>query len=394
MAATNYHTSVAGRWQDARARSSFLHRFMDSLTQALYGATVQGALLGRRQGRRSLVYGAILGTLPDLDVIIRYADPVSSMTFHRGFSHSVFVLTVFSIVLAWLIRRWRPSPDYSGARLAFTIWAVLITHVLLDAFTAYGTQLFWPFSPTPTSWSNLFIVDPVFTVPLLAAVAASGLTRRQPMPTRGLWLALAFTTLYLAFTFFSQSVVEDRVRETYEVRGIPVERVQIGSAPFNSVLWRYVVDDGRGHYYEGFASLFDPVKPGMLREAVASGTIGATTPAPDPRFERGLALRDAFSRDVGDHALHDRLRWFTGDWLRYDEIEGVLVVTDLRMGLAGRHFFRFVIGERDADGHWRALTPRNWPGLRGGADELKLVLQRAWDSGVRLPLADWERDMR
>ena len=59
---------------------------MDSLTQAALGATVQGIGMGRQQGRRALLYGAALGTLPDLDVFIRYADPVSSMTYHRGFS--------------------------------------------------------------------------------------------------------------------------------------------------------------------------------------------------------------------------------------------------------------------------------------------------------------------
>lgn len=73
---------------------------MDSLTQAVLGATVQGIGMGRRQGRKALAYGALLGTLPDLDVFIRYADPVSSMTYHRGFSHSVFVLAALAAFIA------------------------------------------------------------------------------------------------------------------------------------------------------------------------------------------------------------------------------------------------------------------------------------------------------
>lgn len=43
---------------------------MDSITQAVLGASIQGALLGRWQGRKALLYGATLATLPDLDVII------------------------------------------------------------------------------------------------------------------------------------------------------------------------------------------------------------------------------------------------------------------------------------------------------------------------------------
>ena len=53
---------------------------MDSITQALLGASVQGAMLGRWQGRKALAYGAILGTLPDLDVVIDYGDAVANMT--------------------------------------------------------------------------------------------------------------------------------------------------------------------------------------------------------------------------------------------------------------------------------------------------------------------------
>ena len=35
---------------------------MDSVTQAVLGAGIQGALLGRVQGRRALFYGAALAT--------------------------------------------------------------------------------------------------------------------------------------------------------------------------------------------------------------------------------------------------------------------------------------------------------------------------------------------
>jgi inner membrane protein len=35
---------------------------MDSITQAVLGASIQGAQLGRWQGRKALLYGAMLGT--------------------------------------------------------------------------------------------------------------------------------------------------------------------------------------------------------------------------------------------------------------------------------------------------------------------------------------------
>ncbi|PTN42534.1 hydrolase, partial [Achromobacter xylosoxidans] len=143
---------------------------MDSVTQAVLGAGIQGALLGRVQGRRALIYGAALATVPDLDVLMRYPDPVSLMTYHRGFSHSVFVLTGLAVFLTWLIRKYWPQAPYSGRRLFLTLWLVLVTHPVLDSFTVYGTQLFWPLALIPESWAAVFIIDPVYTVPLLLAV--------------------------------------------------------------------------------------------------------------------------------------------------------------------------------------------------------------------------------
>lgn len=82
---------------------------MDSITQALLGATVHASLLGRWQGRKALLYGAVLGTLPDLDVVIDYGDAVADMTYHRGFSHSLLVLSLLAVALAWLARKCGPT---------------------------------------------------------------------------------------------------------------------------------------------------------------------------------------------------------------------------------------------------------------------------------------------
>src|SRR5690606_16905418 len=185
---------------------------MDSLTQAVLGAGIQGAMLGRFHGRKALVAGALLGTLPDLDVLIDYGDPVLNMINHRGFSHSLFVLTGLSVLITLLARRWRPCPDYGAGRLLLSIWLVLITHTLLDAFTAYGTQLLWPLTPTPTSWSSLFIIDPFFTLPLFAAFAAGLVMGKRPALTRMLSWALGLSTLYLALSLVAKSVIETRVQ--------------------------------------------------------------------------------------------------------------------------------------------------------------------------------------
>jgi len=345
-------------------------RRMDSITQAVLGAGLQGAILGRFQGRRAILYGAALATLPDLDVFVRYADPVSSMTFHRGFSHSLFILTALSIVMTLVIRRLFPKADYSARRLWLTLWLVLVTHPLLDALTAYGTQLWWPLTPTPTAWSSLFIVDPVFTIPLVLTTVAALILGIGARMTRWLRGALVFCALYIAFSLVGKTIVEHRVTQALRQDGIEATQVFSTPAPLNTLLWRVIVKDGSGDYHESFVSLFDRQAPDLTR----------------------LPLQQPLAALLGDAPEHARLQWFTDNWLRYDVAGETLVVTDLRMGMAGHHFFRFAMAER-RDGQWHVIVPRNWPGLRGGEPELRLLLSRILDESVVIPLAQWDAFM-
>ena len=127
---------------------------MDSVTQLALGVSVAAVCVPAKHRRRALVVGGALGTLPDLDVMIDYGNSIANFTLHRGFSHSLVILIPFAVSL-WLILRRYYKPVREAPKPWF--WAVmlaLITHPLLDAHTAYGTQLFWPLAVTPTMWSQ------------------------------------------------------------------------------------------------------------------------------------------------------------------------------------------------------------------------------------------------
>ncbi|SAI56506.1 integral membrane protein [Bordetella ansorpii] len=342
---------------------------MDSVTQAVLGAGIQGALLGRSQGRKALLYGAMLGTLPDLDVLVRYADPVSSMTYHRGFSHSVFVLTALAALMAWLIRKRWPQAPYGPWRLLLTLWLVLITHPVLDAFTVYGTQLFWPLAWTPESWSAVFIIDPVYTLPMLFAVVAAGIVGVTARTQRAMAATVVFGALYLLSGLAGRWQAEQRVLAELGRQGVAVDRVIGTPMPFNTLLWRVVATTPDGDYYEGVSGWFDRSPPETLR----------------------LPRHTNLAAALEDVPLHQRLRWFTDDWLRYDALGDALVVTDLRMGLAGYYTFRFVMAERGANGQWQPVTPYRHPSSRGGGHELRLMMDRIVD-GLPLPLATWSEE--
>lgn len=340
---------------------------MDSVTQAVLGAAVHGAMLGKAQGRRALLYGAALGTLPDLDVFVRYADPVSTMTYHRGFSHSVFVLTALAALMTWLVRRRWPGAPYSGPRLFATVWLVLVTHVLLDAFTVYGTQIFWPIASTPESWAAIFIIDPVYTVPLLGAVLFAGAGGLKGRSVVALTWALVFSTAYLGFALGNRVLAEHRVSQALSEQGIAITALRAVPMPLNTLVWRVIAKTPYGHYIEAVSSLFDRGPPEWLRYPLNLDVAGVLTGVP----------------------LHERLRWFTDDWLRYDVVGDALVVSDLRMGIPGQYTFRFQMAQCAPGGHWQAVTPSAWPGPTAGVAEVKVILRRIVQQQPALPLAKW-----
>lgn len=349
---------------------------MDSLTQAVLGAGIAGALMGRRYGRKALLAGAALATLPDLDVIIDYGDPLSQMINHRGFSHSLFVLTGLSFLLAWLAQRFKwlgASADYR--RLLLTTWLVLITHPLLDAFTSYGTQLWWPLRPTPASWSSVFIIDPFYTLPLLGGVLGALVFGARPAVCRALSWLLLVGAAYLLASLGAKHWAENRVHALLSEMGRePVAMFSVPQ-PFNIVLWRVVARLDDGNYVEAITGMLDERAPEFI-EFPANAALGAA-----------LQPRDAL----------EGLRWFTGDWLRYDDIGGQLVVSDLRMGIGTGHYsFRFLIGEQDPQtGQWKAVSPSYWHGgpARRDMAALSASLKRVWQTGTPLPLATWNRRM-
>lgn len=346
---------------------------MDSITQAMLGASIQGAVLGRWQGRKALVFGAMLGTLPDLDVVIDFGDAVADVTYHRGFSHSLFVIGLIAVLLTWLVRKVWPHAEYSTRRLFACIALVLFTHVLLDAFTTYGTQLFWPLPTPPVAISSIFIIDPLYTVPLLLAVLGCLLFGLGRSGVRLQYFVLGLSTLYLASTLVGKQMAERSLNQALERDLITPQHIFVAPTPFNTLLWRVVAVDG-DDYHEGLVSWLDSRPPALERlPRNASAAMPALEASPQ----------------------HERLRWFTRDLLRYDLIGNDWVVTDLRLGMPGYHPFRFALATRDSEsGEFQPIQHvEYWPDSDADWSRLEDLKRRAFDQDYPLSMASLAADM-
>lgn len=297
---------------------------MDSLSQIALGAAVGVAVLGRRTAVwKAAAWGALAGTLPDLDVLIDHGDPIRNMVLHRAQSHAPFWLTLFSLPFAALVARL--SGEWAQwRRWWLAMWLVLVTHPLLDAMTIYGTQLALPFSDHPYGVGSIFIIDPLYTLPLLIGCGWALVGRGSGRGLAANAMGLAISTAYLGWTLAAQSHVQDIARASLAEQGLRADRMLVSPVAFNSVLWRVLVMQG-DNYHEGFYSLFDADRSVHL-----------------DRFDQGAALARALPPIDGVQ----RIVAFSKGYYKLHQQDARILISDLRMGQEPAYVFTFAVAQR------------------------------------------------
>ena len=306
-----------------------------------------------------MLVGAGLGTLPDLDVFIDFGGAVENFTYHRGFSHSLFVLAPFSALLWLLLRRWWAPVRDAPLRWLAAISLTLLTHPLLDAHTAYGTQLFWPLTVPPTSWSTLFIIDPLYTLPLLIGVLVAAFRRKAG--GTALHVGLAISTLYVGWSWVAQATVSRNVDDALASMQLQDAPVFLTPTPLNTLLWRVVVMTDEG-YLEGLDSLV--VDEGMMRFTAYPSAVDVM-------------------EDAGGVWAVERLRWFARDFVKASVENDKLVISDLRMGQEPTYVFSHVVAAR-GNPHWKEIRAELLP-MSFGDRALAETWDRIWRDGEGRP---------
>ncbi|MFD2166338.1 metal-dependent hydrolase [Thalassotalea euphylliae] len=307
---------------------------MDSLTQFTLGAAVGEAVLGKKIGNKAMLWGGICGTIPDLDVFIPMGNAVADFTYHRSFSHSLFVLALLTPLVAWLAMKIHKQPEGMKQRWWVMVYLVFATHVLLDSFTAYGTQIFWPISSTPISWSTIFIIDPLYTVPLLIGLFAILIKRTMGTERWNLW-GLGISSAYLCWTVGAKIYVDDQIHKGLEAQGVTNYSLFSTPAPFNTLLWRGIAKTETG-YYEVYYSLLD-----------------TQLPTNNPFF---TSEEDLLTSIESDWSV-SRLQWFSKGFYNVKLRDNKVVISDLRMGLEPSYVFQFAVAEVNESGDTPTAAP-------------------------------------
>jgi inner membrane protein len=271
---------------------------MDPLSQGVLGAAAAQAVVGERLGRKSWWLGALAGMAPDLDVLIRSpSDPLVALEYHRHFTHSLAFIPVGGLLVALpfvLAARERPREHKQLILAATTLgWA---THGLLDAFTSYGTLLWWPFSRARVAFDWISIIDPIYTLTLALGVVLAA-RRVSARPAR---LALLLSTLYLGACGVQHARASHAQARLARERGDEIVRAKVQPLLLTNLLWRSVYETPAGQLHaDAFAA------PWWGRSRHHGGATRAKLEAPSrPESARG--------RDLALFV------WFTIDWAYAD----------------------------------------------------------------------------
>jgi inner membrane protein len=313
---------------------------MDSVTQLALGAGVAAAVLGPKIGpRRAALVGAALGTAPDLDVFVPLGDPVSDFVLHRGPTHSLVIQALATPLFAEPLRLLFSQLQEHRLAVYLAVYLCFATHALLDAMTIYGTRLLWPLVPDPVGLGSIFIIDPLYTVPLLVALVwalcAGQWTGRF---ARALTVALAVSTGYLAWSAGAQQIAAARGEAALASLGIEAERVTVTPTPFNTLFWRVIAVES-----ERYTNLYVPLIGGSAE----------VTAYAHPRGGRLLACIEPIpaARELGA---------FSKGFFKLEEVDGRLRVVDLRMGVTPDYVFQFEVAKRDGEA-WTPIAPVRLP---------------------------------
>jgi membrane-bound metal-dependent hydrolase YbcI (DUF457 family) len=172
---------------------------MDTITHAFAGALLGKGLFSTRRSEtptefssqaRVAIFAATIGSaFPDIDVLydIVSRDSLAMLKYHRYITHSLILLPLWAVALAWLInwgarRLGLAPPSFGWTALAAAVG--IASHLLLDVTTSFGTMIWSPFSRARPAWDVIFIIDFTMTAILLVPQIASWVFRDAKQSVR------------------------------------------------------------------------------------------------------------------------------------------------------------------------------------------------------------------
>jgi inner membrane protein len=337
---------------------------MDTLTHALAGALAARASAPRVPSpdtlglRGRLIAGAVAAAFPDSDFVLGYVSPVVYLETHRGVTHSLLLLPLWALLLAWACAKIARDPRGYGPWFGVCALA-LATHIVGDLITGFGTMILAPLSKARFALGTTFIIDLWFTGIIVAGLVASLAWRRSRAPAVAASLVLAG---YVGLQALAKRDAEDFGAAYAHANRLEGAQVVAHPRPVSPFNWTVFVRHGESVDYAhvnlhrrharppppadaGFIERLDAGYRPLAQAHWERRTRFGTTPA-----ERAIARSAGKARDQG---------WFA-DIPVFDGVTGgstCVWFRDLRFETPGRASvpFRYGVCRDGPDERWRLL---------------------------------------
>ena len=344
---------------------------MDTLTHALSGALIARATAGRDAPLHSIPRRVAAGffacAAPDLDFVAGFFGPAEYVLHHRGATHSLLMLPLWAVPLAWLLAKILRHPG--GWRALYGVCALAIgTHIAGDWITSYGTMLLAPLSDRRFGIGTTFIIDPWFSGIIVAGLLLSIFFRKTRIPSVAAMVVLCG---YVGF----QSLQKEKALEfargyavSHGLAGADVSAQPRAVSPFN---WTVFVSDAREHRFAHVNLVRETPRRYAPGEGFVARLDSAFQPLAAARWEtRSRTGDDPLGREAWESPPLAFFRWFAERpaLAARSEHPTCFWFLDLRFLNPGRDRVPFQFGAcRDGPGApWRAFERGNPAQAVGG----------------------------
>jgi inner membrane protein len=158
--------------------------------------------------------------------------------------------------LGWLVNKLEKKSNLGWKLWAKLFFFGLITHPLLDAFTTWGTQIFWPLDIS-VAFNSIFVIDPLYTLPFLIFTVLSMFYKRESRTRAKLnRVGLLISSAYLLVTVGLKFIVTHKFEEALQKQNITYSQISTRPSPMNTILWNANVETSDS-YFIGDYSFFD-----------------------------------------------------------------------------------------------------------------------------------------
>lgn len=231
---------------------------MDSLTHTLTGAVIAKAIQDEKIGRWGILAGMTAGIFPDSDFLLGLIDRQFSIQYHRDFTHSLLLIPFYALFIGWFFAKVSKIPHLW--RFYKICFLALLSHILIDLLTSYGTMVFSPFSHRRFAWDLVFIIDLIFSGIIFLPFLASYLFKKAaPWICRGSLLGLI---IYILFCWYQQGeALEEAKGFSGRLEGQVIEIAALPQ-PISPFRWALFVETEE-KIYQGFLDLRrkEPFRP-------------------------------------------------------------------------------------------------------------------------------------